>query len=107
MFTRVRNYLKRIKSAQIKRNVSLKTSGKYLRNTYELKEIVALPSVEFFKKWQKNGDPPPRQSSPPLLVNNDQYLTQAKRNSPCRHKSTSSLFDGAIVFLKMMNTLEG
>ena len=31
------NYIKRIQLAQIKRTVSLKTWGKYLQNTYELK----------------------------------------------------------------------
>ena len=35
------------------------------------------------------------------------HLTQAKRNSLREFKSTSRLFDDAIVFLKMMSTLEG
>ena len=42
------NYIKRIQLAQLKRLVSVKTRGKCLQNTYDLKKIVALPSKAFF-----------------------------------------------------------
>ena len=35
------------------------------------------------------------------------HLTQAKRNSPCRHKTTSLLFKDAVIVLKLSSTLEG
>ena len=44
---------------------------------------------------------------PHFFVSLNLHLTQAKRDSLCRHKTTSPLFEDAIVVLKMISALEG
>ena len=44
---------------------------------------------------------------PIFSVSRNLHLTQTKRNSLCRHKNTSLLFNDAIVVLKMISALEG